>query len=392
MGERQAGLRLRKGQGGAAATASSAEPWLVLVVDDDQDMQQVTRLLLAGMEFEGRPLELLPARSCHEAKAILLERQEVALALVDVVMESDDAGLRLVRHIRQEMGNPYTRIVLRTGQPGQAPEDAVIRDYDINDYREKTELTSRKLVAVVLTALRGYRDIQELRVLRDRFDALAHQDSLTGIPNRRSFDETLAQEWRRCLRTQAPLALILGDVDLFKRYNDRFGHNAGDEVLRQVAQTLARRMRRPADLAARYGGEEFACILPDTDEAGAVHVADAIRTAVYDLDIPNPDSNVLPRVTASFGVAAMQPREIDNAQQLSELADTRLYLAKRAGRNQVVASVKPALISESAVTRQSGQLSPLALAIEALGIADRLTPARQDLNICLEHLVKSLTK
>jgi diguanylate cyclase (GGDEF)-like protein len=383
MSERQAGLRLRKGQGDAAATASSAEPWLVLVVDDDQDMQHVTRLLLAGMEFEGRPLELLPARSCHEAKAILLERREVALALVDVVMESDDAGLRLVRHIRQEMGNPYTRIVLRTGQPGQAPEDAVIRDYDINDYREKTELTSRKLVAVVLTALRGYRDIQELRVLRDRFDALAHQDGLTGIPNRRSFDETLAREWRRCLRTQVPLALILGDVDLFKRYNDRFGHKAGDEVLRQVAQTLAGRMRRPADLAARYGGEEFACILPDTD---------AIRTAVYELAIPNPDSSVLPRVTVSCGVAAMQPRENDNAQQLLELADTRLYLAKRAGRNQVVASAKPASLSESAATRQSGQVSPLALAVEAQGIAERLTPARQDLNRCLELLVEVLKK
>jgi diguanylate cyclase (GGDEF)-like protein len=253
-------------------------------------------------------------------------------------------------------------------------------------------LTSRKLVAVVLTALRGYRDIQELRVLRDRFDALAHQDGLTGIPNRRSFDETLAREWRRCLRTQVPLALILGDVDLFKRYNDRFGHKAGDEVLRQVAQTLAGRMRRPADLAARYGGEEFACILPDTDEAGAAHVADAIRTAVYELAIPNPDSSVLPRVTVSCGVAAMQPRENDNAQQLLELADTRLYLAKRAGRNQVVASAKPASLSESAATRQSGQVSPLALAVEAQGIAERLTPARQDLNRCLELLVEVLKK
>ena len=390
MNEKQGGMKWRKSTPETPPAGPAAEPWLVLVVDDDLGMLQVTQMVLDDMRFEDRPLELLQARSFQEATTILDSGRQPALALVDVVMETDDAGLRLVRYIREELANPYTRIVLRTGQPGQAPEEAVIRDYDINDYREKTELSSRKLLAVVQTALRGYRDIEELRLLRDRFDALAHLDGLTGIANRRSFDETLAQEWSRCQRAEAPLALILADVDLFKRYNDRFGHKAGDTVLRQVARVLDGAMRRPGDLAARYGGEEFACILPDIDEAGAIHVAEMIREKVYQLNITNPDSNVAPRVTVSFGVALMRPSRELKPPQLVELADARLYAAKRAGRNRVADSTGTASPQRP---RESGVVAPssaLILAREARGIAAGLVPAHPALNACLERLVARL--
>lgn len=136
--------------------------WRVMIVDDDQGIHDVTRLALAGFEFEGRPLEFLHAYSADEAKQLLARHGDVALAIVDVVMEYEHAGLDLVRDIRHELNNQLIRLVLRTGQPGQAPERTVIRDYDINDYKEKSELSAQKLYSTVLTSLRSYRDLAAL--------------------------------------------------------------------------------------------------------------------------------------------------------------------------------------------------------------------------------------
>lgn len=151
-------------------------PWVVLIVDDDPAVHQVTQLVMSGFEFGGRRLEFLNAYSGVEARAILSSRQDIALILLDVVMESEHAGLELVRHIREELGNGHVRIVLRTGQPGQAPEEQVIKTYDINDYKEKTELTKRKLQTVFYSALRSYRDImiieQSRQSLRRSIDAI----------------------------------------------------------------------------------------------------------------------------------------------------------------------------------------------------------------------------
>ncbi len=140
----------------------TAQPWLVLVVDDEPAVHEVTRLALTHFEFDGRPLAFLHAYSGKEAVALLNEHHDIALAMVDVVMETEHAGLELVRWIRESYGNALIRIVLRTGQPGQAPERSVIRDYDINDYKEKTELSSQKLFSTVYTSLRSYRDLQAL--------------------------------------------------------------------------------------------------------------------------------------------------------------------------------------------------------------------------------------
>ncbi len=152
------------------------EPWRVLIVDDDAAVHQVTQLVMSDFEFAGRRLEFLNAYSGLEARQLLREREDVALILLDVVMESEHAGLDLVRFIREELGNHQARIVLRTGQPGQAPEEHVIKTYDINDYKEKTELTKRKLITVFYSALRSYRDImiieQSRRALRRSIDAI----------------------------------------------------------------------------------------------------------------------------------------------------------------------------------------------------------------------------
>lgn len=142
-----------------AQATTPALPWRVLIVDDDESIHQITNLVLRGFEFEGRPLQLLHAYSAREARETLLKTNDVALAIVDVVMESNNAGLELVKAIRTELAMMQIRLILRTGQPGEAPEESVIRDYDINDYKNKTEVTAIKLKTLLYSALRSYRDI-----------------------------------------------------------------------------------------------------------------------------------------------------------------------------------------------------------------------------------------
>ncbi|MCP5014668.1 MAG: DUF3369 domain-containing protein [Ketobacter sp.] len=138
---------------------SPIRPWNILIIDDEEEVHKVSKLVLGKIRFDKRPLNFLHAYSATEAKAILSSRNDIALALVDVVMETDHAGLDLVTWIRRELRNTQTRLVLRTGQPGQAPEHQVIEDYDINDYKDKTELTDIKMKTLMYAALRSYRDI-----------------------------------------------------------------------------------------------------------------------------------------------------------------------------------------------------------------------------------------
>jgi response regulator RpfG family c-di-GMP phosphodiesterase len=152
--------------GSASVAPSRVAPWKVLVVDDEPDVRRLTSLNLRGFEFSGRPIELIEAGSAAEAKQKLGEHRDIALALIDVVMESDDAGLKLVEYIRKEINNRMIRLVIRTGQPGVAPERFVIDNFDIDDYKDKTELTAQRLYTTVRTALKGYRDLQTIEMNR----------------------------------------------------------------------------------------------------------------------------------------------------------------------------------------------------------------------------------
>ena len=144
----------------------SNKTWKVLIVDDEEDVHNVTKLALSGFSYEGVGLSFLHAFTAAEAREILLNEEDIALAIVDVVMEEEHAGLELVNFIRNDLKNHIIRIVLRTGQPGQAPEREVLTEYDINDYKEKTELTSQKLYSTIFTSIRSYRDIKALDATR----------------------------------------------------------------------------------------------------------------------------------------------------------------------------------------------------------------------------------
>jgi len=161
---------------GDSSRQRSLAPWVVMIVDDDPAVHQVTQLVMDDFEFAGRRLQFLSAYTAGEARDVLQSRRDVALVLLDVVMESEHAGLDLARFIREDIGNRHVRIVLRTGQPGHAPEEEVIKAYDINDYKEKTELTKRKLITVFYSSLRSYRDImiidQARQALRRSIDAI----------------------------------------------------------------------------------------------------------------------------------------------------------------------------------------------------------------------------
>ncbi|PSO98598.1 MAG: hypothetical protein BRC51_14705 [Cyanobacteria bacterium SW_12_48_29] len=181
----------------------------------------------------------------------------------------------------------------------------------------------------------------QLELANQRLQHLALVDQLTQVANRRRFDEYLALEWQRQAREKGQLSLILCDIDDFKRYNDTYGHPAGDDCLQQVAQTLTHVVHRPCDLVARYGGEEFAMLLPNTESTGAMHIAETIQTAITALRMPHLHSRASNYVTLGLGVASVIPEPKLSPHELVKRADGALYHAKEMGGDQVVASQVP---------------------------------------------------
>ncbi|WIM05766.1 MAG: GGDEF domain-containing protein [Candidatus Nitricoxidivorans perseverans] len=189
-------------------------------------------------------------------------------------------------------------------------------------------------------ARKAHADLVELYSASQELQREAVRDKLTGIPNRRSFDATLKREWRRAQRLNVPLSLVMIDVDFFKKYNDRYGHQAGDDCLAKVAKALAGGPRRAGDLVARYGGEEFVVLLFHTTRDDALGIAEDMRRAVETLGIPHEDGPA-GIVSISLGGATCIPRQEDIAEALLRAADSALYKAKAIGRNCVVWSEEP---------------------------------------------------
>jgi diguanylate cyclase (GGDEF)-like protein/PAS domain S-box-containing protein len=182
-------------------------------------------------------------------------------------------------------------------------------------------------------------DITHHKQSEDALQRAAMLDPLTKIANRRHFDAFLEKEWQRAMRNAQPLSLVVLDVDHFKLYNDTLGHAAGDLCLQKVAHALEAHALRPTDLAARYGGEEFVLLFAETPHEAATRLAQAIRTTVEALQLPNPRSPTSPWITASIGVATIVPTQLDQIEQLFLCADRAMYAAKAGGRNRVETAV-----------------------------------------------------
>lgn len=312
----------------------------VLLVDDQRIIVEAVRRMLAAHT----DIEFHFCTDPHAAPAQALVLQPTVI-LQDLVLPGFD-GFDLIRAYRDE---PALRdvpvIVLSTKE--EASTKAHGFALGANDYIVKLP-DQLELVARIRHHSRGYinqlqRDAaysalhasqDELARVNEELRKLAALDGLTGIGNRRRFDDVARTEWQRGRRTATPLSMLLCDVDHFKLFNDHFGHPAGDGCLKRVADALAGQLKRPADVAARYGGEEFALLLPDTDLAGALRLAEGCRAALEALALPHPNAPAC-IVTMSIGAACATPGDDNSIESLIAAADAALYSAKRAGRNRV---------------------------------------------------------
>ena len=269
----------------------------------------------------------------------LFLKERPDLVLLDIILPDLD-GFEVARQIRQmESPGDWTPIIfLSSLNKDKDIEEGIAAGGD--DYLLKP--ISEVVLAAKMRAMQRIIQMrQSLLVLTRKLDSanqelkrLTSLDGLTGIPNRRHFDEVLDREWRRAMRQGDELSILMCDIDFFKLYNDTFGHQAGDECLCKVAQALTASMDRGGDLLARYGGEEFVAVLPGTSLSGASHVAAQMRKAINELALEHPGSPV-GHVTASFGVASAVAMPETNPQDIVGAADRALYKAKNAGRNRV---------------------------------------------------------
>jgi diguanylate cyclase (GGDEF)-like protein len=202
--------------------------------------------------------------------------------------------------------------------------------------RLKTEMNQRKAREEDLLVLND-----RLAEMNQELERLSTTDSLTGLANRRSFNEFLSREWLREQRERQPFSVIMIDIDHFKNYNDHYGHLEGDVCLQKVAWALQSALCRPGDLLARYGGEEFVAILPHTDLQGAVELADNLHQRICELELEHQDSPVSSIVTVSAGIASVIPNQSISPSQVVAMADKALYVAKQSGRNQSAIATPP---------------------------------------------------
>jgi putative nucleotidyltransferase with HDIG domain len=233
------------------AIAPTTAPWHVLVVDDDPEVHEVTRLVLGTFRFADRPLDLISVASAAQAFDTLRRHEDIAVVLLDVVMESEQAGLELVRRIREELRNHFVRIVLRTGQPGQAPEHEVIAAYDINDYKEKTELTAQKLATTLYAALRSYRDMRTIEAQRQGLERVIDASAQVFLhQNAREFATAVLDQLGDLVGSQrGALLCTMAQQESMPRHfrvtaaTGDYGHLAGSDAEDKLPLPVAKALR-----------------------------------------------------------------------------------------------------------------------------------------------------
>jgi len=300
----------------------------VMVVEDDPISRDIVTHLLTRRGYRVVAVD-------EAAQALELISPEIGVVVLDWMMPELD-GLEICRRLKSDGLPGYHYVIMMTAK---TEKDDIVQALEAgaDDYMKKP-VDHDELLARIKA---GERIVRMERSLSDAYEVArdeAHRDQLTGLFNRRYFDEALAETVRRARRQCTSVALLMMDLDRFKEINDRHGHTVGDEVLRQVAKVVAQEARAGKDMPARYGGDEVAVIAPDTNMLGAESLAERIRTRVAELRVPAGDALV--PVTFSVGVAVFDgraPGPEGAARTLLEAADQRLYQAKHAGRNRVAA-------------------------------------------------------
>lgn len=298
------------------------EPARILIVDDEPtNVRALAELLRHDYRIQvatngTKTLELAAAAAPPD------------LILLDIEMP-DLSGFEVCRRLKNDERTSAIPVIFVTARNRMEDEELGF-NLGAADYIAKPFFPT-----IVRARVRNH---VNLKIKTDLLEKLSLRDGLTDIPNRRSFNERLAEEWARATRKQEPLSLAMMDIDHFKRYNDHFGHGAGDDCLRRVARALPGVLSRPADFVARYGGEEFVVLLPDTEPAGALAIAEQLRQVVEALAIPHAAGTSYPMVTLSIGVATRPPGTDITGEQLLKAADEALYQAKAQGRNRACQS------------------------------------------------------
>ncbi len=287
----------------------------ILIVDTSSECRDLLEEVLTGTY----QLEFLEKGS----QALERARTEPAPQLILLGLDHPDRdGFEICHDLKSDPQTRTIPLILMTDR-NSAEQERRGLDLGAADFIEKPIS-----VPILLARIRVHMD---LKMKTDLLADLATTDALTGLPNRRSFEETLSREWQRELREGNPLSLILVDIDNFKSFNDQYGHGLGDECLKHVASSLASSLHRPADMVARYAGEEFIALLPMTESEPAILVANAMRKGIESMELGDPDRGI----TVSLGVASGIPCHNNHCDNLLAAAEDALYLAKDTGRNQV---------------------------------------------------------
>jgi diguanylate cyclase (GGDEF)-like protein len=319
----------------------------ILIVDDDSGIRKVLKLRLSSEGFD-----VISASSAHEAFNLLGMDNDIEadtnidLILMDILMPELD-GIDACRKMKSKAPIKDIPIILMTAssdyQHLEEAFNAGAADYIAKPFN-KVELMARIRSALRLKSEIDRRKRREqgltttarkLREANNKLARLSTIDELTEVYNRRYFDNALEKEFQRSIRNQAPISMIMIDVDGFKAFNDCYGHVQGDRCLKQIASTLKKTLKRSHDFIARYGGEEFCVVLPETSKAGVWSMAEAFRSRVENLSIDHVKAPVGNRVTISLGAASMAPQPGVMSEELIKRADRALYESKIAGRNRV---------------------------------------------------------
>jgi diguanylate cyclase (GGDEF)-like protein len=294
---------------------SSPQPKILIVDDDNRCIQNLTELLKSHYRI---------VSTADSFKALTTATHEQPhLILLDLKMNGID-GFQVIRELKQNLETADIPVIVVTGSHESQDETNCLKlgavDYITKPY------TPEIVKARVHTHV-------ELKRQKEFLKTLSYQDGLTGIANRRHFDDTLIREHRRCKRSRSALSVLMIDIDFFKAYNDIYGHLTGDDCLKLVVITMQDQIKRSVDLLARYGGEEFVCVLPETDLDGARVIAERMRIAVLEQQIPH-QKGIQEKVTISIGVVSGTPIDGVDPKKFLISADQCLYRAKVSGRNR----------------------------------------------------------